>query len=264
MAPARRSTYGQRVPGTIQSIERAAAVLHVLGAVREPVPLGELARMLDLPKTTAHGIVRTLCDVGFAEQDPDSGHYSLGAGLATLGQHVDPHLMRSRATNWADGLAARTGLEVQLGVLRGPSVELIAHVFRPDGSPQRLRVGELQPAHATALGHVLLAWSPVATRLHDLVLTPYAPGTPTTATTLARALQRARRQGWACLDAGMLPGTAALAAPIRHRVGIGVGAMAVVGPRDQVLQASGEPHEGLAEQVVAAAQATASTLQDRL
>ena len=252
------------MPGPIQSIERAAAVLHMLGAVPGPVPLGELSRMLELPKTTVHGIVRTLCDVGFAVQDPGTGHYSLGSALATLGQHVDPHLLRSRATNWADGLAARSGLEVQLGVLRGPSVELIAHVFRPDGSPQRLRVGELQPAHATALGHALLAWSPVVSRVHELVLTPYTPSTPATRATLGRALQQARRQGWATLDGALVPGTAGLAAPICHHVGVGVGAIGVVGPRDRVLQPSGAPHDGLVEQVVAAATATANTLQERL
>jgi DNA-binding IclR family transcriptional regulator len=253
-----------RVPRAIQSIERAAAALHVLGAVAEPVPLGELARILDLPKTTTHGIVRTLCDVGFVEQQPETGSYTLGSGLSALGRHLDPHLLRSRVTNWADGLAARTGLEVQVGVLSGPSVELIAHVFRPDGSPQRLRVGEQQPAHATALGHALLAWSPSASRIHELELTAYTPSTPTTSVALAHAVRRARRQGWAVADGTLTPGTAGLAAPICQHAGIGVGAIAVVGPRDRVLQASGSPHDGLVEHVVGAAQATAGTLRDVL
>ncbi|MBA3782542.1 MAG: IclR family transcriptional regulator [Nocardioides sp.] len=250
--------------GQIQSIERAAALLHILGAVPDPIPLAELARLLELPKSTVHGIVRTLCAVGFAVQQPGSGHYSLGSGLTELGQQIDPHLLRSRAINWADGLAAHTGLEVHLGVLKGPSVQLIGHVFRPDGSPQRLRVGELQPAHATALGQALLAWSPTASRVHELELTSYTQNTPSTRVALVRTLQQVRRQGWACVDGAFRPGSAGLAAPIRHHVGIGVGAMAVSGPRDRLLQASGAPREGLVEQVVAAADATANMLQDRL
>ncbi|MDO9457991.1 IclR family transcriptional regulator [Nocardioides sp.] len=250
------------MPGSIQSIERAAAVLHFLGAVPEPVPLGELSRMLALPKPTVHGIVRTLVDVGFVVQDPDSGRYTLGEGLSRLGETLDPHLLRSRSVNWADGLAARTGLEVQLGVLAGQGVELLHHVFRPDGSPQRLRVGELQPLHATALGHVLLAFSPAASRLQELVSS--TGSTPTSPVTLTRAVQQAFRRGWAVADGTLRPGVAAIAAPVRHHLGIGVGALAVVGPRERVLSVAGDPVPALVEQVVAAAAAVSAHLEDRL
>lgn len=251
------------MPGSIQSVERAAAVLHFLGAVPEPVPLGEVARMLGLPKPTVHGLLRTLCEVGFAAQEADTGRYLLGTGLATLGQAPDPHLLRSRAINWADGLAARTGLEVQLGVLAGHTTELVHHVFRPDGSPQRLRVGELQPLHATAIGQVLLAFSPAAARQRELGLTSYTPSTPTTHVALARAVQQAFRQGWAVVDGGYRPGIAAVAAPVRHRVGVGVGALAVVGPRERLLTGDAV-RPGLVEQLVAATEAVSATLHERL
>jgi DNA-binding IclR family transcriptional regulator len=48
------------VSGTIQSIERAAAMLRLLGAAGRPLALGEVASPLDLPRPTAHGILRTL------------------------------------------------------------------------------------------------------------------------------------------------------------------------------------------------------------
>lgn len=250
------------MPGSIQSIERAAAVLHFLGAVAEPVPLGELSRMLALPKPTVHGIVRTLVGVGFVVQDADTGRYTLDEGLARLGETLDPHLLRSRSVNWADGLAARTGLEVQLGVLAGQGVELLHHVFRPDGSTQRLRVGELQPLHATALGQVLLAFSPATARLQELV--SYTASTPASRTALTRAVQQAFRRGWGVADGTLRPGVAAVAAPIRHHLGVGVGALAVVGPRERVLSAAGEPVPGLVDQVVAAAAAVSAHLEDRL
>lgn len=252
------------MPGPIQSVERAAAVLHLLGAVGEPVPLGELARTLDLAKPTVHGLVRTLVQVGFVAQDPETGHYALGTGLRDLGAGVDRHLLRARAVNWADGLAARTGLEVQLGVLAGTTVELVHHVFRPDDSPQRLRAGEVQPLHATALGLVLLAFSPAASRLRRLELAPYTPGTVVSRADLDRRLRAAQRQGWAAVDGSLRPGVAALAAPVRHRLGVAVGALGVVGPRDRLLTPGGTPRPGLPEQVTAAAHSISATLQDRL
>lgn len=246
--------------GSIQSIERAAAVLQVLGAAGDALPLGELARRLDLPKPTVHGIVRTLVDVGFAAQEVDTGHYLLGPGLATLGQGLDPHLLRSRALTWADGLAARTGLEVQLGVPRGDALELLHHVFRPDRTSQRLRVDERQPLADTALGLVLLAFAPAAVRLPS----GSAPAAPADPVALRRAVSRVRRQGWSCVDGGLAPGVAAVAAPVLHHGGVAVGALAVVGPSREVATAAGQPRSGLERQVVAAATAISATLQARL
>src|SRR5262245_45788003 len=60
-------SYSRGVPGAIQSIERAAAVLRLLGSTDRPLGLNELAAALDLPRPTAHGIVRTLRDVGFVD-----------------------------------------------------------------------------------------------------------------------------------------------------------------------------------------------------
>lgn len=252
------------MPGSIQSIERASSVLHLLGVSPAPVALGDLARMLGLAKPTVHGIVRTLCDVGFVAQDSESGRYHLGDGIAQLTEPLDPHLLRSRASNWADGLAARSGLEVQLGVLSGRSVSILHHVFRPDRSPQVLRVGELLPLHATAMGHVLLAFSPAAARIDELELTPYTAATPTRRSSLTAAVQRALRQGWAVTAETYRPGVAAVAAPLRHHVGIGVGALAVSGTREQVLLNRSDPRPELVHHLLAAAEAISGTLQERL
>jgi len=56
------------MPGTIQSIERAVAVLRVLGGADRALGLNELATALNLPRPTAHGIVRTLYTVGLVDQ----------------------------------------------------------------------------------------------------------------------------------------------------------------------------------------------------
>ncbi|KYH44218.1 IclR family transcriptional regulator [Branchiibius sp. NY16-3462-2] len=252
------------MPAPIQSIERAANVLHLLAAATEPVMLGELARMLDLPKPTVHGIVRTLVEVGFVAQEPETGRYLIGADLARLGQTLDPHLLRSRSANWADQLAATTGLEVQLGVLSGNGVLLLHHVFRPDGSPQRLRIDERQPLHATSLGQVLLAFSSAAGRLHTLELHPFTASTITSRTQLARTMSQVRRQGYAVVDGTLTPGVAAVAAPILHYAGVSVGALAVVGRSARMLDSAGRPRERLPERVVDAATAISQTLQERL
>jgi DNA-binding IclR family transcriptional regulator len=147
------------VPGQVQSIARAAAILRLLAGGSGRLGLLEIARALDLPKGTAHGIVRTLQDVGFVEQDKTSGKYQLGAALLHLGtSYLDVNELRSRSINWADPLAARSGEAVRIGTLLDSKVLVVHHVFRPDDTLQTLDVGALLPPHATALGKVLLAY----------------------------------------------------------------------------------------------------------
>ena len=71
--------------------------------------------------------------------------------------YLDGNELRTRALNWSDSLATRSGESVRIGTLHEGRVLVVHHVFRPDDSLQALEVGALMPAHATALGKVLLA-----------------------------------------------------------------------------------------------------------
>jgi DNA-binding IclR family transcriptional regulator len=146
------------VPGRIQSIERAAGILRLLSDSTRLHGVGELAGELELSKSTVHGILRTLQHVGFVEQDARSGRYRLGAALLHMGSsYLDGNELRTRALNWADALASRSDESVRIGTLHDGRVLVVHHVFRPDDTRQALDVGALLPAHATALGKVLLA-----------------------------------------------------------------------------------------------------------
>ena len=93
----RWAEYGP-VPGRIQSIERAAAILRLLsGRNRGASASASSPASSGLPKATVHGILRTLKDVGFVEQDPESGKYQLGAALLHMGSsYLDGNELRTR------------------------------------------------------------------------------------------------------------------------------------------------------------------------
>jgi DNA-binding IclR family transcriptional regulator len=250
------------VPGSIQSIERAAAVLRLLGAAGRPLGLGELAAMLDLPSPTAHGIVRTLRDVGFVDQDRDTGRYALGGGLRSLDRGGwDPHELRSRAMNWADSLAGSSGQEVVLGVPDGSVVRIAHHVFRPDGSTQWIRTGQAQPLHASALGKCLLAFAPVAVPLpRELDLQALTGRTCTTVAALEAQLAVARRRGWATDTGEARLGLGGAAAPLRASGGLVVGALGIEGPVEELFGGGGDLRPRLTEQLVAATREVSATL----
>ncbi len=147
----------------IQSLERAAAMLRLLAGGERRLGLSDIASSLGLAKGTAHGILRTLQQEGFVEQDEASGRYQLGAELLRLGTtYLDVHELRARALVWTDDLARSSGESVYLGVLHQQGVLIVHHVFRPDDSRQVLEIGAMQPLHSTALGKVLSAYDPVA------------------------------------------------------------------------------------------------------
>ena len=250
------------MPGSIQSIERAAALLRLLGGAGRPLGLNELATMLDLPAPTTHGIVRTLRDVGFVDKDRETGRYALGVGLRSLDRGgCDPHELRSSAMNWADSLAGSSGQEVVLGVPAGRAVRLVHHVFRPDGSRQVIRTGEERPLHATALGKCLLAFAPVAVPPpRELDLARFTGRTCATVSALEAQLAIARRRGWATDTGEMAIGTGGAAAPLRSSGGLVVGALGLEGPVDELFGGNGDLKPRLADQLAAATREISAAL----
>jgi DNA-binding IclR family transcriptional regulator len=224
------------VPGSIQSIERAAAILRLLSGRAQRLGVGELAGELGLPKGTVHGILRTLLLVGFVEQDAESGKYQLGAALLHMGSsYLDGNELRTRALNWADSLAARANESVRIGTLHEGQVLVVHHVFRPDNSRQALEVGALLPTHATALGKVLLARDPyVAEGLIKAGLAQFTTATIVDPDALREELGRVRDRGWAADLQELVSGEVSVAAPILDRRGLTVGAIGISGPIERL------------------------------
>ena len=249
------------MPGSIQSIERAAAILRLLSGRSRRLGVGELAGELGLPKGTVHGILRTLQNVGFVEQDAESGKYQLGAALLHMGSsYLDGNELRTRALNWADSLAARSNESVRIGTLHEGQALVVHHVFRPDNSRQALEVGALLPGHATALGKVLLAHNPYATE--ELIaegLASFTTRTMTEPETLRTELDDVRARGWASDVEELVEGEVSLAAPIQDRRGATVGAIGISGPIER-LSENGSPRSDLISFVREAARSVSRDL----
>lgn len=223
--------------GSIQAIERAAAILELLEQSGRPLQLREIAHELHLSKTTAHGIMRTLVTLGYLNQDLETGSYAPGpraGGHATA--ELDGNDLRSVSMPWADTLAAATGFEVAMALLNGHESEIVHHVFRPDDTPQVLRVGERIPLHATACGKLVLAYSPMRERLlRNLTLDRYTRRTSTSRTQLTDDIDRIRHSGVAVADREFEPELAAVAVPVYGRGRTNVAAIAVLGASESLL-----------------------------
>ncbi|MBY8884428.1 IclR family transcriptional regulator [Streptomyces sp. PTM05] len=224
--------------GSIQSVERAAAILRLLAGGERRLGLTDIASTLGLAKGTAHGILRTLQQEGFVEQDTASGRYQLGAELLRLGNsYLDVHELRARALVWTDDLARSSGESVYLGVLHQQGVLIVHHVFRPDDSRQVLEIGAMQPLHCTALGKVLAAYDPVA---HSEALEgareEFTPRTLTAVPDFEAVLDLTRARGWAVDLEETWDGVASVAAPIHDRRRMPVGAVGITGAVERMCE----------------------------
>jgi DNA-binding IclR family transcriptional regulator len=244
--------YGRAVPGSVQSIERAAAILQVVAGSGGTLGVTDIAEAVGLAKTTTHSLLRTLLLVGFVEQDRATGRYALGTRLLRLGHHLDVNELRARASNWADALAARSGHAVRLATLVADDVVVVHHVFRPDDSAQVLDVGTSLPP-SSALGKVLHAHS------HPHTGHRSAPRPAVVAAELAEV----RVRGWATARSEVQPGTGGVAAPVRGAGGLVVAALGVSGPQTSLLDARGIPRSPLLAMVTDAAHSVARELGHR-
>ncbi|WP_329793013.1 IclR family transcriptional regulator [Lentzea sp. DG1S-22] len=226
------------MPGPIQSIQRAAEVLKLLarGGAHQ-LGVGEIARALDLAKPTVHGILRTLQEVGFVEQEVEGGKYRLGAALFHIGtSYLDGNELRAKALNWSDTLAMRAREAVRIGVMHGRHVLVVHHVFRPDNSRQTLDTGSLLPWHATALGKALVAFG----EWPDGDLQRFTRHT-LDHEELRTAVNVVRDRDWAYDLHELVEGEASVAAPIRDRRGVVVGAIGVSGPVERLCESPDQP-----------------------
>ncbi len=222
----------------IQSVQRAAQILAVLGSGTPRLGVTEIAERVGLAKPTVHGLLRTLEAHDLVAQDPDTGKYSLGPGVLQLGNaYLDGSELRARSLRWAEALAQRASEAVWVATLSGSRVIVLHHVFRPDNTVQILEVGAAIPWHACALGHAIVANLPGAQRSRALAgdLARLTGKTKTTRAALNRVLAQVRQRGYAIEDQEATVGDAGIAAPILARDDVVAGAIGVVGSADRLL-----------------------------
>lgn len=178
-------------------VERA---FRLLGAFRSGPPeltLDELSHRSGLARSTAHRLAVQLAEQGALEQSRRG--WRLGVGLFELGQMV-PRQQRLRdvALPYMEDLYVATRETVQLAVVDDDEVLYVEIIsgHRKVRTPSRR--GGRMPAHCTALGKAMLAFSEdagTAWLRDNAPLTHRTPRTITDPDVLRRELREVRRIG---------------------------------------------------------------------
>jgi len=247
----------------LSSVATAIELLNVFSEDEVEFGISTLAKRLGVAKSTAHRLATTLTSEGLLEQDRASGKYRLGLALFRLGTLVRrrmnvsevarPHLFSLRQT---------TNETVHLAILDGSDIMYVYFLESTQAIRMRSDLGLRKPAHCTAEGQAILAFSPPET-VEALIHNPLHARTPHTITTpegLIKALDAVRQRGCAIEDEESEIGVRCVAAPIRNDAAEVVAAVGVAGP---VSRLSKKALTAFMPHVIATAEAISASLGHR-
>lgn len=212
------------------SVSRAIQVIERLSS--GPSSLTELSRELDIPKSTLHGILTTLAAHDWIKIEGRTLRQSKGLFRAVL-RYSRNELLKPTFLEIGQRIVGETGETTFLGVLEGES---ILHMARVDGTASLRYVaqeGEYAPAHASALGKVLLADMPTeqVTQLFESATLPaLTPHSVTELNDLLSDLPEIQAQGYALDQGEVSEGLYCVAAPIRDASGAAIASVALAAP----------------------------------
>jgi DNA-binding IclR family transcriptional regulator len=144
--------------GGIQSLERAFAILEEVARNREGINLADLSKAVRLHNSTTFHLVKTMAQLGYVSQVRDSKRYRIGTKLFTLAAGaLDENALLALATPVLETLTRETGEAAHFAIRAGNDIVVIARTVGAGMLQIVDRTGAQRPAHATALGKVLLA-----------------------------------------------------------------------------------------------------------
>jgi IclR family pca regulon transcriptional regulator len=198
---------GAHVGETVQSVERAFAILETFDESHPTRTAAEIAAVAGLARPTTYRMLQTLRRLGYVRHV--DGHFEVTPRVLRLGAgYLGRESMAARAQPALDRLSETIGEHVAIGVLDGDEVITVAASSSPHSRLLSIAIqpGQRLPAAQTSMGQVLLA--------HH-------------ATQPDEGERLIREQGYAITDGALETGLRALGVPIRDHTGAVVAGMAV-------------------------------------
>lgn len=131
-------------------------MLYLLAEHPDGMGLSDIASSSGLGKSTAHMLISTLVEHGFADR-LGGGTYRLGFGAFEVGLAVPDNARFGTLTEPMRELADQSGESVSLAVLRGLDAVIVQRFESKQILRAEIRVGTRMPLHSCASGKYLLA-----------------------------------------------------------------------------------------------------------
>lgn len=219
---------------SVQSLERAFALLEAFAPNNQEQGISDLSRKVDLPRPTVSRLVATLEGLGYLRQNKDTKKYSLGPKLIYLGSVVQAGFsLMDVAAPMLHKLRDQLKETVYIDVIDGDERVCIAslpglHAVRTVVDP-----GQRSPLYAGGDSRMLLSSlsdDKIDAYLKRVMIKPFAPNTVIDPERLRELVREIRRTGYSFSVSEFHPGSACISAPIRDSSGNIVAALSVSFP----------------------------------
>ncbi|WP_127817808.1 IclR family transcriptional regulator [Microbacterium sp. CPCC 204701] len=217
---------------TLDSVVNALRVVQMF-RTNATLTVTQVAKELDVAKSTAHRLLSTLVTEGFAERDPLKRVYHPGATLVAVGlSSMGTFDVQRRANQPMADAAARIGETVKLLVLQGRFSRCISSIEAEHALQVGGGIGRMLPVHATAGGKILLqnATEDHLRRLFPTGLPALTEHTITDFDDLMVELQATRKRRWATSRQESTVGVDGVAVAVTGVANKIVAALAVAAP----------------------------------
>lgn len=223
-----------RARGGIQSLQRAAAILDAVAGRPEGVGAAGLSAQVGLHPSTVFHLAKTLVQLGFLTQSAEDKRYRIGGRLATLAAGaLEERSLLAFATPILERLSAETSYAAHLAVRSGHRIVVVARTAATGLLQVSGPLGATRPAHATAIGKMLLAAVPpneLNLLVETLPLPRFTANTITELPVLLGEIEKVRRLGVAYDDSELDADVRCVAVAVQDFADRCVGAMGLSGP----------------------------------
>ncbi len=183
----------------LQSLQRASDILDIFTREKRMLGLADIAKIISLPKSTVQGLIYSLENLDFLEQDTETFKYRLGPKLFNLGmKYLTNNEIFTTTQVWMERLSYKYRGAVNVGVLIDGKAVIVMHIDPETQLTNSLKVGNEIPIHSTAIGKTLLATldeSKQRELLHNYQFTTYTENTIRNIEDFITELKKVKREG---------------------------------------------------------------------
>lgn len=228
------------VPG----LERGLRLLCEFNRQDKTLTAPELAKRLNVPRSTVFRLLATLERMGFVERNESGRDFRLGMAVLRLGfEYLASLELTELGRPLLERLRDELSYPCNLVVRDGRSIVYVAKAVTPTAFVSSVNVGTRLPAHATVLGRVLLEELSLA-ELRSLYpeehLEVFSSSTPKTVLELFDMVQQDRERGYVLQEGFFESNISTVAAPVRDHSGAIIAALGVTIPSPHIELKNGQ------------------------
>jgi DNA-binding IclR family transcriptional regulator len=227
------------VPG----LERGLKLLQCFSRQHPVHHAGDLARALDLPRSTMFRLLHTLQTMGFLLRDDGANGYRLGPAVLGPGfEYLSTQELPEIAQPILETLRDATGASAHLAIRDQGDIVYLSRLASRSSLASNIRVGSRLAAHASSMGRVLLS-DLDDDELEEIygdgrALESFTDQTPRDFAALRALLRDDAARGHVVSRSFFERGVVSVAAPLRDSTGRAVGAINITAAEQSVDRAT--------------------------